>query len=325
MSACGRICASRDRNRQLTRSPCPRCGSRLTQSSRRRVLNRSSRRNPAMSDVSLCLWLIPGLPLLASVLIAAFGRQLKGLSHWPCILAGIGSCICSFVVFSAVQDLPLVSESANAGAASYLEVQTTWIKAGKLDIPFILRADGLTALMLVTVTFIGSLIAIFALGYLHGREGYPRFFARISLFIFSITGLVLAGNFLVLYAFWEGVGLCSYLLIGFWVHKPSAAAAARKAFLVTRLGDAGFLVGIMLLWVLSGYSLNYEKVFAHPPSFDPNLRLTACLLLFCGAVGKSAQFPLYVWLPDAMDGPTPVSALIHAATMVTAGVYLVAR
>jgi proton-translocating NADH-quinone oxidoreductase chain L len=278
-----------------------------------------------MSDVSLCLWLIPGLPLLASILIAAFGRQLKGLSHWPCILAGIGSCICSFMVFFAVRDLPAINETANAGAASYLQVRATWIQAGRLDIPFILRADGLTAVMLVTVTFIASLIAIFAVGYMHGDAGYPRFFAEISLFIFSMTGLVLADNFLVLYAFWEGVGLCSYLLIGFWFNKPSAAAAARKAFLVTRLGDAGFLVGIMLLWVLSGYNLNYEAVFAHPASFDPNLRLTACLLLVCGAVGKSAQFPLYVWLPDAMEGPTPVSALIHAATMVTAGVYLVAR
>ncbi len=278
-----------------------------------------------MSDVSLCLWLIPGLPLLASVLIAAFGRQLKGLSHWPCILAGIGSCICSFVVFFAVQDLPSMNETANAGAASYFQVQATWIQAGKLNIPFVLRADGLTAVMLVTVTFIASLIAIFAVGYMHGDAGYPRFFAEISLFIFSMTGLVLADNFLVLYSFWEGVGLCSYLLIGFWFNKPSAAAAARKAFLVTRLGDAGFLVGIMLLWVLSGSNLNYEAVFAHPSSFDPGLRLTACLLLFCGAVGKSAQFPLYVWLPDAMEGPTPVSALIHAATMVTAGVYVVAR
>src|SRR5260370_24891119 len=179
MSACGRICASQGKNRQLTRSPCPPCGSLLTRSSRRRALNHSSRRNPAMSDVSLCLWLIPGLPLLASVLIAAFGRQLKGLSHSPCILAGIGSCICSFVVFFAVQDLPSMNETANAGAASYFQVQATWIQAGKLNIPFVLRADGLTAVMLVTVTFIASLIAIFAVGYMHGDAGYPRFFAAI--------------------------------------------------------------------------------------------------------------------------------------------------
>ncbi|MFL5242407.1 MAG: NADH-quinone oxidoreductase subunit L [Gemmataceae bacterium] len=278
-----------------------------------------------MSDVSVCLWLIPGLPLLACLIIAAFGRQLKGLSHWPCIVAGIGSCICSFVVFFAVRDLPTAGNAPYAGAGSYLEVQATWIQAGKLVIPFVLRADGLTAVMLLTVTFIGSLIAIFAVGYMHGDEGYPRFFAEIALFIFSMTGLVLADNFLVLYAFWEGVGLCSYLLIGFWFHKPAAAAAARKAFLVTRLGDAGFLLGIILLWNLSGYSLNYEDVFANASDLNSNFRLAACLLLLCGAVGKSAQFPLYVWLPDAMEGPTPVSALIHAATMVTAGVYLVAR
>jgi NADH-quinone oxidoreductase subunit L len=259
------------------------------------------------------------------LIIAVFGRQLKGFSHWPCILGCIGSCICSFIVYFAVRDLAPVHESVKDGTATVLEVHAPWIQAGKLNIPFALRADGLTSVMLLTVTFVGSLIAIFAIGYMHGDPGYPRFFAEISLFLFSMTGLVLADNFIVLYAFWEGVGLCSYLLIGFWFSKPSAAAAARKAFLVTRLGDVGFLLGIILLWVLSGYDLSYEAVFAHPSSFDSDLRLTACLLLFCGAVGKSAQFPLYVWLPDAMEGPTPVSALIHAATMVTAGVYLVAR
>ena len=202
-----------------------------------------------MSDPSVMLWLIPGLPLLGSLIIAVFGRQLKGLSHWPCILGCIGSCICSFVVYFAVRDLPSVSEPSSV---HYLEVHTTWIEAGKLVVPFALRADGLTSVMLLTVTFVGSLIAIFAIGYMHGDPGYPRFFSEISLFIFSMTGLVLADNFLVLYAFWEGVGLCSYLLIGFWFSKPSAAAAARKAFLVTRLGDVGFLLGIILLWALSG-------------------------------------------------------------------------
>jgi proton-translocating NADH-quinone oxidoreductase chain L len=278
-----------------------------------------------MSDASSLLWLIPGLPFLGSLIIAVFGRSLKGFSHWPCILGCIGSCICSVIVFFAVRDLAPVNEGAKDAAVHVLAVQAPWIQAGRLDVPFALRADGLTSVMLLTVTFIGSLIAIFAIGYMHGDPGYPRFFAEISLFIFSMTGLVLADNFLVLYAFWEGVGLCSYLLIGFWFSKPSAAAAARKAFLVTRLGDVGFLLGIILLWFMAGYDLSYEAVFAHPSSFDSKLRLTACLLLLCGAVGKSAQFPLYVWLPDAMEGPTPVSALIHAATMVTAGVYLVAR
>src|SRR5262249_9571114 len=156
---------------------------------------------------------------------------------------------------------------------------------------------------------------------------YARYFAELGLFVAMMCVLVLADNFLLLYAGWEGVGLCSYLLIGFWFHKPSAAQAARKAFLVTRIGDAGMILGIFLLWRHCGYALDYKTVFeavSRLPENDPTLNL-ACLLLFCGAVGKSAQFPLHVWLPDAMEGPTPVSALIHAATMVTAGVYLVAR
>jgi NADH-quinone oxidoreductase subunit L len=169
---------------------------------------------------------------------------------------------------------------------------------------------------------------------MHGDEGYARFFAEVALFIFSMTGLVLADNFILLYAFWEGVGVCSYLLIGFWFTKPSAAAAARKAFLVTRLGDLGFAIGILLLWSsFHGpepqrnllYALDYHTIFTNAQYQETGLMAAVCLLLFCGAVGKSAQFPLYVWLPDAMEGPTPVSALIHAATMVTAGVYLVAR
>ena len=183
--------------------------------------------------------------------------------------------------------------------------------------------------MLVVVTFVGSLIAIYSVGYMHGDQGYARYFAEIALFIFSMTGLVLASNFILLYAFWEGVGLCSYLLIGFWFNKPSAAAAARKAFLVTRIGDVGMILGIILLWLrlgpMTGYTLDYDKVFTEATLLDSASLAAICLLLFCGAVGKSAQFPLYVWLPDAMEGPSPVSALIHAATMVTAGVYLVAR
>ena len=188
-----------------------------------------------------------------------------------------------------------------------------------------LRADALTAIMLVTVTFIATLIAIYSAGYMHRDPGYPRYFAEIALFVFSMTGLVLADNFLLLYAFWEGVGLCSYLLIGFWFAKPAAAAAARKAFLVTRIGDAGFILGIILLWLTFDFQLDFEGVFAKAAWANQTTLTWICLLLFCGAVGKSAQFPLHVWLPDAMEGPSPVSALIHAATMVTAGVYLVAR
>jgi NADH-quinone oxidoreductase subunit L len=295
-----------------------------------------------MSNPGLYLWLIPGLPLAASILTAFLGpRLLRGQSHWPCLLGAVGSCILSVWVLLAV----------NAGMHD-LQTSWTWLRiepapvpanvggtpatvegAVHLDIGLTLQADGLTAIMLVTVTFISSLIASYSVGYMHGDEGYARYFAEIALFIFAMTGLVLADNFIVLYAFWEGVGLCSYLLIGFWFTKPSAAAAARKAFLVTRLGDVGLMLGIILLWVAFHgananeplYALDFKTVFAHAPAQEPGLRLAVCLLLFCGAVGKSAQFPLHVWLPDAMEGPSPVSALIHAATMVTAGVYLVAR
>jgi NADH-quinone oxidoreductase subunit L len=271
-----------------------------------------------MSD-EYVLWLVPLLPLTAAVLIAFLGpKLLREHSHWPCVLATAASCACSLALLLAVNQLD---------TGQSIATHANWFHAGTVNVQFGLRADGLSAIMLVTVTFVGTLIALFAVGYMHGDEGYPRFFAEISLFIFSMTGLVLADNFILLYAFWEGVGLCSYLLIGFWFTKPSAADAARKAFLVTRFGDVGFLLGIFLLWHLNDpRSLDFATIFQDPSrKYDHSMLVLACLLLFCGAVGKSAQFPLHVWLPDAMEGPTPVSALIHAATMVTAGVYLVAR
>jgi NADH-quinone oxidoreductase subunit L len=284
-----------------------------------------------MYDLSSFLWLIPVLPLAAAALIALFGpKVLRVDSHWPCILALAGSCVLSFLVLSTVLGMIGLGESETPNQVLYQKV--SWFTAGNVDVSFGLRADPLSAIMLVTVTFIGSLIAIFSVGYMHGEDGYPRFFAEIALFIGAMTTLVLADNFILLYAGWEGVGLCSYLLIGFWFTKPSAAAAARKAFLVTRLGDVGLLLGILTLWAtlkvngLNLYSLDFETIFGavqHPHHQLPVA--VVCFLLFCGAVGKSAQFPLHVWLPDAMEGPTPVSALIHAATMVTAGVYLVAR
>ncbi len=258
------------------------------------------------------IWLIPGAPLLATLLITFFGpRGFRAHSHWPCVLA--------FAVSFLVSAGLLLS-----GVESKTEVGYQWLQVGSLNIDVVPRIDHLSVVMLVTVTFVSLLVSIYAIGYMHGDPGYPRFFAEIALFVFSMTMLVLAGNFLVLYVFWEGVGLCSYLLIGFWFQKPSASAAARKAFLVTRIGDVGFFLGICLIWVTFG-TLNYEKVFQAAPAQDATTMNTICLLLFLGAVGKSAQFPLHVWLPDAMEGPTPVSALIHAATMVTAGVYMVAR
>lgn len=268
------------------------------------------------------LWLIPGLPLLAAAVTAFLGpRLLRQRSHWPCVLAVVASCAVSLYVYAQV-----VAAGPDFAYVTYYP----WIQAGHIDIGVTLRADALSAMMLVMITFIGSWIAIYSIGYMHGDPGYPRFFAAVALFIFSMTTLVLGDNFLVMFAGWEGVGLCSYLLIGFWYQKEAAAAAARKAFLVTRIGDLGLLLGILLLWMTPINSFNYETIFAN---LDKVLALkhgniylyAAAVLLFCGAAGKSAQFPLHVWLPDAMEGPTPVSALIHAATMVTAGIYLLAR
>jgi NADH-quinone oxidoreductase subunit L len=275
------------------------------------------------------LWLIPALPLAAAALTGLLGpRLLRRHSHWPCVLAVAVSFILSVMVAAAVYSDP------HAAEADSLKPYYTWIKVDSHDSPtpmvdlgFTLRADALSAMMLVMITFISFFIAVYSIGYMHGDDGYARFFAEISLFIFMMTLLVLADNFFLLYAGWEGVGLCSYLLIGFWYTRPSAANAARKAFLVTRIGDVGLFLGILLLWWMFGHHLDYEHVLSQTAveGKDPTLIWGACLLIFCGACGKSAQFPLHVWLPDAMEGPTPVSALIHAATMVTAGVYLVAR
>ena len=274
-----------------------------------------------MFDIGSYLWLIPALPLLAGVvtLFLAFSGSapLRRHAHWPCLLGTAGACLLSLAVLVSV---------ASEGGIGHHFTYYTWAQVGTgFDVPFSLRADGLSAIMLATVTFVSTLIVIFSIGYMHDDPGYPRFFAEVALFVAAMTLLVSADNFLLLYAGWEGVGLCSYLLIGFWFQKPAAAAAARKAFLVTRLGDVGMLLGIILLWSQAGFALDFDTIFTKLAHGNPFLVGAACLLLFCGAVGKSAQFPLHVWLPDAMEGPTPVSALIHAATMVTAGVYLVAR
>lgn len=270
------------------------------------------------------LYVIPLLPLVGSVTIAAVGRRwFPEKAHIPCVAGAVGAFVFAVVAFFAVL-------AAETGPIIVGE-DAPWISAGAFTANFSLRADGLTAAMLLMVTFVGSLIAIYSIGYMHGDPGYPRFFAVVSLFLFFMLGLVLSNNFILLYGCWEGVGLCSYLLIGFWYAKPAAAAAARKAFLVTRLGDIGLLIGILILWHNFGHTLEFEKIFtevraqAQAGTLDHGLLFWACLCLFIGAVGKSAQFPLHVWLPDAMEGPSPVSALIHAATMVTAGVYLVAR
>lgn len=210
----------------------------------------------------------------------------------------------------------------------------TWILSDDLKVSFGYLIDQLTAIMLFVVCFVGWLIHIYSVGYMHGDPGYPRYFAYLNLFVFSMLLLVMGNNLVMLYFGWEAVGLCSYFLIAFWYQKKSASDAGKKAFIVNRIGDFGFAIGIFLLFI-SVYTLNYTDVFQKIPELqDKKLNILGwhidlitliALLLFCGAIGKSAQIPLYVWLPDAMEGPTPVSALIHAATMVTAGVFMVSR
>ncbi len=258
-------------------------------------------------------WLVPALPLVASLLTALFGHRLGKNAHWP-VVAGIGSAF-------------LVSLGVLFGMEHPEKfLLMDWIHVGSLQIPLEFGVDGLTAMMLPMVTFIATLVALFAAGYMAGDPGYTRFFSVVGLFVFSMTGLVLSNNYILTYGFWECVGACSYLLIGFWHEKPSAAAAAKKAFLVNRVGDLGFAIGLFWLWtIIPDGNLSYDNVFGMLKSLNETDRLGIGLLFFWAATAKSAQMPLYVWLPDAMEGPTPVSALIHAATMVTAGVYLIAR
>ena len=307
-----------------------------------------------LSTLKTCGILILLLPLLGAALASGLGRPLlRGRSHFPVILGVLGAVICSFIALFKINGL-----SHDGGPISWMVPVYDWLSAGGgawFKVSFLV--DPLTCVMLVTVTFISLLVVVYSRDYMrehdHPQRGYERFFAFMGLFVFSMCALVLGGNFVLLYLGWEAVGLCSYLLIGFYYQRPSAAAAAKKAFLVNRIGDFGFGLAILLIYLTIG-QLDYATVFeavkaatAHGGHGDPELlagilgldvpaavevmrniqdRVTIiALLLFCGAVGKSAQLPLYVWLPDAMEGPSPVSALIHAATMVTAGVYMVAR
>ena len=273
-----------------------------------------------MSDVVLSSSIVLGLPLLAAILSALMGTQrtLARFAHIPTIAAFAIATLLAVVTLIHVHKTGTVSLTENA---------LTWFRVADLDVRFSITVDPLSTVMLSTVTFVATWIALFSAGYMKGDPGFARYFALMGLFVFAMCLLVLANNFFLLVAGWEGVGVCSYLLVGYYYAKPSAANAARKAFLVTRLGDIGMIFGIFLLWQTGGYHTNLDAIFQHMadhPEARGRLPL-ACLLLFCGAVGKSAQLPLYVWLPDAMEGPTPISALIHAATMVTAGVYLLAR
>jgi NADH-quinone oxidoreductase subunit L len=277
-----------------------------------------------MVTVTYVLPLIPLLPFLGFLLNAGAGRRLtKPVSGGVACAA----MLASFAV-SAIAVLRLVALPPESRAIA--QQVFTWISSGELTVPFALRLDPLAAVMILVVTGIGSLIHIYSTAYMHEERDseFARYFSYLNLFAAFMLVLVLGANFLVLFVGWEGVGLCSYLLIGFWYEKKSASDAGKKAFIVNRIGDFGFILGVLLIFWQFG-TLDFQQVargmtgLRAESSFGPISLIT--LLLFVGATGKSAQIPLYIWLPDAMEGPTPVSALIHAATMVTAGVYMIGR
>ena len=269
-----------------------------------------------MSIKSLYL-LVPLAPLAGAIVAGLFGRAIgRAGAHWVTTLSVLVSLVASCVIFADV----LAGNTFNGSVY-------TWLTSGetRLEIGFLI--DRLTALMMIVVTFVSLMVHVYTIGYMAGDPGYQRFFSYISLFTFSMLMLVMANNFLQLFFGWEAVGLVSYLLIGFWYTRPTATYANLKAFLVNRVGDFGFLLGIGLVMAHFG-TLSFAPVFDQAPALATGggLPITLiCLLLFVGAMGKSAQFPLHVWLPDSMEGPTPISALIHAATMVTAGIFMVAR
>jgi NADH-quinone oxidoreductase subunit L len=270
------------------------------------------------------LLLIPLLPFLGFLANAALGRRLsKPVSGAIACAAMVGSFVVS--ALAVLQLIALPSESR-----AIVQHVFSWIRSGTFDAPFALRLDPLAALMILIVTGIGSLIHIYSTAYMHEERdsAYARYFSYLNLFAAFMLVLVLASNFLVMFVGWEGVGLCSYLLIGFWYEKKAATDAGKKAFIVNRAGDCAFVLGVLLIFVTFG-TIDFQDVARLAAEYEPETVFGTLsmitMLLFIGATGKSAQIPLYVWLPDAMEGPTPVSALIHAATMVTAGVYMIGR
>ncbi|OIO71527.1 MAG: NADH-quinone oxidoreductase subunit L [Zetaproteobacteria bacterium CG_4_9_14_3_um_filter_49_83] len=269
---------------------------------------------------------IPALPLIAALIVGLFGWALKEtLSHTITTASVIASAALSIHVFTQVLD-----------GSSYYGNFWEWMISGSFKVPVGMMIDQLTAIMMITVTIVSACVHIYTIGYMHGDPGYSRFFAYISGFTFSMLVLVMGNNFFTLFFGWEAVGLVSYLLIGFWFKRESANFASLKAFIVNRVGDFGFAVGILAIWYYFG-TIDYREVFDHVETFVAQGHMLSfmgwqmdaitfiCLALFVGAMGKSGQVPLHVWLPDSMEGPTPISALIHAATMVTAGVFMVAR
>jgi len=262
--------------------------------------------------------LIPLLPLIGFLIIGIFGKQLsKGI---------VGAIACGSILGSFLIALAVFFQVKSSESHSITITLFDWISSGKLHVAFSFLIDPLSALFLLIITGVGFLIHVYSVGYMHEDEGFSRFFAYLNLFVFFMLILVMGSNYLLMFVGWEGVGLCSYLLIGFWFKNTAYNNAAKKAFILNRIGDLGFLLGILLIFITFG-SISYAEVFSQAKflGVDKPVITTITLLLFVGAMGKSAQIPLYTWLPDAMAGPTPVSALIHAATMVTAGIYMIAR
>ena len=267
------------------------------------------------------LWLIPAFPLLSFIIIALTGKTLpRKAAAW----LGAGSVSLSAIIV-IIDGISFLASPPSGGSVT--SVVYTWMSTGGFTAKFAFVLDPLSLVFCFVITFVGALIHIYSIEYMWDDEGFARFFAYMNLFVCSMLILVLADNLLLLYLGWEGVGLCSYLLIGFWYKEPENGAAARKAFIVTRIGDTAMIVGLFLLFVSFG-TLDIQVLMQQAPTrWLPGspLATIAAFLLLGGALGKSAQLPLQTWLPDAMAGPTPVSALIHAATMVTAGVYLITR
>src|SRR5205809_5140984 len=261
---------------------------------------------------SLLPWLALLMPLSSAGVITLFTRRWKTISSAISVAAVIGSFIRSFAIF---------------GKADISGPEFAWIDIrGVFTVPLAFVLDDLSRLMLLVVSGVGALIRVYSLGYMRDDEGQSLYFAALSLFMFAMLGIVLANNFVMLFIFWELVGFTSYVLIGHWFYRDAAADAANKAFITTRIGDFGFMIGILMLWMATG-SVVFTEVAPRLSTLTghPLFLTVVALLIFCGAIGKSAQFPLHVWLPDAMEGPTPISALIHAATMVAAGVYMLMR
>ncbi|GCL73639.1 NADH-quinone oxidoreductase subunit L [Paenibacillus naphthalenovorans] len=272
-----------------------------------------------VSAYSQYAWLIPLFPLLSFLILTAAGRSLRDAGAYISIVAGFASFVLAVLVFW---------ERIGGQVENFTWNNWEWVKLGDVSLKMGFEVTNLNALMLVIVTLVSLLVNIYSKGYMHDDERINVFFAYIALFTFSMLGLVISENLVQLYIFWELVGVCSFLLVGFWYFKPEARAAAKKAFVVTRIGDVGLFIGILLLfWFMPNNALDFTSISNAFESgqIPDHIATWVAILIFIGAIGKSGQFPLHTWLPDAMEGPTPISALIHAATMVAAGVYLVAR